>query len=154
MSAASSLRIAAAAFLFSTLLAACGGGDGDDAELRAERQTPGSASTLLDDEGLSMPSDPRAIPSDSAARTRAGRYATRSQSDDLQRALGHDLSVVEVGCCGSAAIDEAVVRALAARPSASPPAAVLIRGTDLRLAAVVADRLDARGLDRVWLVSL
>ena len=154
MSAAPHHRIAAAAVLLCTLLAACGGGDGDDSELRAERQTPGSASTLLDDDGLSMPSDPRAIPSDAAARTRAGRYATPSQSDDLQRALGHDLSVVEVGCCGSTSVDEAIARALAARPSASPPAAVLVRGPDLRLAAVVADRLDALGFDRVWLVSL
>ena len=144
----------AAALLLCALLAACGGSDIDDAGLSMDRTATGSASTLLDDDGLSMPSDARATPADRAARTRAGRYATPSQAEDLRRALGDDVSVVDVGCCGAESLEAAVGQALAKRETGAPASnAVLVRGSDLRLAAAVVDRLDALGLDRVWLVS-
>ena len=144
----------AAALLLSAFLAACGGSDIDDAGLSTDRAEAGSASTLLDDDGLAMPSDARAAPSDPAARTQAGRYATPSQAEDLRRALGDNVSTVDVGCCGAESLEAAVGQALSKRQTgATASTAVLIRGSDLRLAAAVVDRLDALGVDRVWLVS-
>ena len=144
----------AAALLLSAFLAACGGSDIDDAGLSTDRAATGSASTLLDDDGLAMPSDVRAVPADPAARTRAGRYATPSQGEDLRRALGEDATVVDVVCCGAGSVEAAVGQALSkGQTAATASTAVLVRGSDLRLAAAVVDRLDALGLDRVWLVS-
>ena len=81
------------------VLAACGGGSGGAGSAGDAAATvaapPGIAapstvqplSPLLDDEGNLAPSDPAAVPSDPAARTRAGRYATAAQARALEVAL-------------------------------------------------------------------
>jgi hypothetical protein len=133
------------------LLAACGGGD--DSSLASSTDAAAlTAATLLDDDGGVMPSDPRAVPEDAAAAgARARRYATTSQARDLQRALGREVQLIEVGCCGDVAVAHAIAaaRALDARPHQ----AVLVSGSDAQLGAEVVEILVAAGLDRVWWVS-
>jgi len=131
-------------------LGACGAGQADDSELLAEAATVQVITPLLDDVGQVMPSDPQAIPADVSARTRAGRYATPAQARVLQNALGSDVRIVEVGCCGEAALEHAVAAAFAERETAG---AVLVSGLDMRLAAAAVERFNDLGLERVWLVS-
>ena len=134
----------------SIFLGACGPGQYEDSELLAEAATAQVATPLLDDVGQVMPSDPQALPVDVSARTRAGRYATSAQARFLRSALGGDVRTVEVGCCGEDALERAVAQAFAERAT---PGAVLVSGSDMRLAAAAVERLNDLGLERVWLVS-
>jgi hypothetical protein len=145
-------------------LAGCADGDFADAPAQAEASdaADGRASAqvvivppLLSDDGSVMPSVPQAEPADPAVRTQAQRYATRAQAAMLDQALGQDMVHVVVDCCGSQAADEAIAIAYglqAARklPSSAP---FLVYGTELALAAQVADRLEAAGMTRVFLVT-
>ncbi len=131
-------------------LSACGAGQLEESELLAEAANAQVVTPLLDDVGQVMPSDPQAIPADVSARTRAGRYATSAQARALQNALGSDIRIVEVGCCGEAALEHAVAQAFAERATAG---AVLVNGSDMRLAAAAVERFNDLGLERVWLVS-
>jgi hypothetical protein len=133
----------------SNLLTACGGG-GDP---RLETSTEASlltATTLLDDDGGIMPTDPLAIPA-TPPTGYPRRYATLAQALDLQRALGAEVRWVHVGCCAPAAAAHAVAAALASDTGASP--AILVSG-DPRSGAEVVDILVAGGRDRVWWVAL
>ncbi len=133
----------------SSLLTACGGGG----ELGPEGSTESSlltATTLLDDDGGIMPTDPIAVPTN-ASTGYPRRYATLGQARDLQRALGAEARWVHVGCCGAAEAANAVAAALASDTNASP--ALPVSG-DPRSAAEVLDLLVAGGRDRVWWVAL
>lgn len=134
-------------------LAACGGGDADEARagaLAAEVIAP-----LIADDGTPMPADPRAVPVDAGAWTSAQRYATREQAAQLTAARPGDVLEVAVGCCGAEAADLAVWTAYALRAAHDWPRDVptFVRGDDLRLAASVAERLATDGMTRVWLVT-
>ena len=130
-------------------LGACGAGQFEDYEF-AEAASVQIVTPLLDDVGQVMPSDPQAIPADVSARTRAGRYATSAQARVLRSALGGGVRIVEVGCCGEDAVEHAVTEAFAERATAG---AVLVAGSDMRLAAATVERFNDLGLERVWLVS-
>ena len=149
-------RLASVGSLCAPLLfAACGGGGGDEDHSSSAASTDASAltaATLLDDDGGVMPPDPRAVPEDAAAvGAHARRYATATQASNLQRALGREVQLIEVGCCGDVAVAHAIAAARA--QGAGPHRAVLVSGSDARLGAAVVDVLIAAGLDRVWWVS-
>ena len=147
MATSFSLRCLAAGAV-SLLVAACGGGD----SVEPASQTDTAAfSTLLDDDGGVMPTDPRAVPPHVEPAIRAQRHATAAQAGDLQRMPGYDVRWIEVGCCSDAAVARAVD--LAVGGDAGPPYAVFVSGPDRRAAAAVVDRVIASGLDRVWRVS-
>jgi hypothetical protein len=135
------------ALLVGLALAACGGGD--PAESPPPDGAAASASTLLDDDGLPMPSDPSAVPA-GARLFGSPRYATRAQAAALQSALGVGARRVAVDCCGAAGVDAAVVAALDPAPTVA--LAVLVEGGDRILVLAAADRLQASGLERVWIV--
>ncbi len=110
---------------------------------------------LLDDEGRPAAIDSHAEPADPGARTRSGRYASDQQARQLTAALGARAVELDVGCCDASAVDQAVgiawgLQAAADRGNDMP---VLVRGTDLRLAAAAANRLAEGGLTHVWLVT-
>lgn len=143
-----------------TLLAACGGGDESHVNPGTARgiDLVGSATViapLLADDGSVMPSDPGAEPADAAARTEARHYATVRQAQMLADAVGDKVFQVEVECCGIEAVDRAVGIMWGLQASESLPAhtAVLVRGADLRLAALAANRLASGGMTHVWLVT-
>ena len=171
--------IRAAALCASALTAAgCGGGGSefDNAEgtgllaaptaehvssktsTRAPRTTPGGFGTmpgpLLDDEGLPGPSDPRAIPVDRGARTRAGLYALPAQARALEQALQGRVLRIDIECCGVEVVDRAVATAHGVQAAAdmAESVPVLVSGPDQRLAAVVANRLADAGHSAVWMV--
>ncbi|HOB66797.1 hypothetical protein [Ottowia sp.] len=133
---------------------ACGGGDAESAPPLARGDLT-IAATLLDNEGEPMLPSRDAIPTDAAAQPRLGLYATPEQADMLRSAGGQDITDVNVECCGREAIDRAL-RTVWSRqapdglPGGKP---VLVRGTDLRLAATVVNELAAGGLTRVFLVN-
>ena len=131
-------------------LGACGAGQIEDSALLAEAAAVQVVTPLLDDVGQVMPSEPQAIPADFAVRTRAGRYATSAQARALRTALGSDVRIVEVGCCGEHAVEHAVAEALSHRAVVG---AVLVSGPDMRLAAAAVERFGDLGLERVWLVA-
>jgi hypothetical protein len=141
------------------LLAACGGEYGGEyggiqAEPKAARQT---IAPLIDEEGNVMPSDPSAVPVDPGAQTRARRYATAAQAEQLEHAMGGHVISIEVGNDADAAqaVDLAVMYAyvLETVQKVGNDAPVLVRGTDLRRAATLANRLQEHGYSRVFLVS-
>lgn len=149
--------------LLGALLVACGGTDLPAGEAGAERrvsiaeaaQAPWPVAPLLADDGSVMPSSPQAVPTDPGARTRAGRYASPAQAEQLQRALGSTLVRVAVPGSGAVAIEEGAQRAhrLLAEMNLPASAPVLIEGADLRTAAALVDLLSANGMDNIWLVT-
>lgn len=161
------LRIGLVSACVSAGISACGGaGTATDAE-RSNRDTPAALhgaepfttrstiSTLLADDGSVMPSAPQTVPADAAARTRAGRYASSMQAEQLERALGDGVIRVDVECCGLEGLDQAIgiahgVQAARDLPDSTP---VLVRAADLRLGAVAANRLSDAGYVNVWLVT-
>lgn len=148
-------------------LTACGGRDADreaagvsaDAEVSMVASAPIGARSviapLLHDDGTAAAVDPAAQPTDAGARTRSGLYASVAQARQLADTLGAHVLQIEVGCCGAEAVEQAVgivwgLQAAHDLPARTP---VLVRGTDLRLAAAAANRLAEGGLTHVWLVT-
>lgn len=134
-------------------LAACGGGNQEVDTTSTDREPPTTA--LVDDDGQPMPSVASALPADPAARTRAGRYASARQAAEFERALGDGVLRVQVDCCGAVALEQAIGIAHGQQAAQDLPdsAPVLVRGADLRLAALAADRLAEAGHANVWLVT-
>lgn len=151
--------------LLAALLAACGGTDlpppaSDVADGRATVTAVAAGGSdpvppLLADDGSVMPAAPQAVPADAAARTRAGRYATRAQAEQLEGAMAAGIVRIEVRGSGADAVDAAVgmVRGLLAGRQLADDAPVLIEGGDLRSAAALVDRLAANGVSNTWLVT-
>ena len=145
-----------AAALFVCLLQGCGGSmgiDGDsDGQMSSMRSTVAPVQPLLDDDGFVMPAEPRALPTDTGARTRKGRYASRAQAD---RESGADVIRLTVDCCTAEAADLAVLTAYGLQAAHDLPSTVLVLvdGANLRVAAAVVNRLDDGGLNRVFLVT-
>lgn len=141
------------------LLAACGGAEPPASEADG-RATIASAATspiptLLADDGSAMPSMPQAVPRDAGARTRAGRYASPAQAEQLERAMAASLVRVTLRGSGLAAVEEGagLVYGLLAAMNLPDSAPVLIEGADLRAAAALVDRLAANGVTNTWLVT-
>ena len=146
----SGFRISALAACLS-VLAACGGGDGDLGHSSSAADDARYLPTLVDDEGLAMPSVSTVEPTDNAAHTRDRRYASREQAERLSDALGTSAMTVELSR-DDAAIFDSVVQAHANR-AAREQGAVFVRASDLRLGAAFVDRLAAAGVENVWLVT-
>lgn len=157
--------------LLTALLAACGGTDmpsetaGADPQAKvaavgalSERTAPLATSPLpplLADDGSVMPSAPQAVPADTGARTRAGRYASADQAGQLERAMAASLVRVTVRGSGAAAVEEGagLVYGMLAAMNLPDTAPVLVEGADLRAAAALVDRLAANGVTNTWLVT-
>ena len=141
-------------------MSACGGGTAGDSEGIGGDTKPvlsgsDSFSTLLADDGSVMPSAPDTVPADHAARTKAGRYASAQQAEQLERALGDGVIRVNVECCGLEGLDQAIGIAYGVQAAGDLPASapVLVRSADLRIGAVAVDRLAEAGYGNVWLVT-
>ncbi|KNZ31463.1 MAG: hypothetical protein AD742_15730 [Methylibium sp. NZG] len=147
------------------LFTACGGGseqEGDTAYTAQTIQTTDSAATavvspLFADDGSVMPSPPSLTPADPQAHTRAGRYATEAQAEQLESALGNRSisTVVNLGDNEPTVVEEAVSLALMHQSAhgLSLEAPVLVRVRDLRLAAATADSLADLGFRTVFVVT-
>lgn len=139
-------------------LAACGGagdGSGDEPSASLAMPAPETIATLMADDGSIMPASPGAIPDDSGAHTRTGRYASARQAEQFEHARGEAVLPVNVDCCGVDAADQALriahsMQATHDLPNSTP---VLVRSLDLRLGAFVANRLSDAGYSHVWLVT-
>jgi len=149
----------AAALAALLMIAACSSGV-DEAPAAGSPQAaaaPATAWPLLDDDGQVMPSDPAAELADPGARTRAGRYATSAQADQMETALAGGVISTRVDSTadGAGAVDLAVLAAygMQAAYNLDQHAPVLVRGADLRLASVVANRLHENGYTRVFMVT-
>jgi hypothetical protein len=151
-------RLSILPLLAGIAMAACNDSEDRDNETppaRAAAPAAETATALLDDNGLPMPADPRAVPSDAAARTRAGRYASAAQAELLQRALADAVIRVDIECCGIQAAEQALGIAYGMQAAHDLPdsAPVLVRAADLRLGAAIANRLSDAGYSQVWLVT-
>lgn len=141
--------------------AGCGGGGSAESGTAAASSQQAYAQAviapLLDDEGRVMPSDPSALPADPGSRTLSGRYATAAQAEQLEAALPDAVISIAVADTpdGAAAVESAALLAhgLRAAHDLDRDVPVFVRGTDLRRAASVANRLQAEGFRRVFLVN-
>jgi len=123
-------------------LAACGGGNDDDQQF-ALKTTDVSVIQRA------------AEPQDPGARTRAARYTSRAQAEQLDAALEGDVVWLDVACCGFDGAEQSVgiAHGIHAAKSLRSDAPVFVTGADQRLAAHVANRLEAEGLTRVFLIT-
>jgi hypothetical protein len=156
--AACRLHLPAALACLTALMAACGGAIDADGKPAATRQAaaPSVITPLLDDEGRPSPTDPAATPSDPGAQTLARRYATAAQASQLEAALQNGVISVTVDSSPDASrameLATLTVYGLQAAHNLDQQVPVLVRGTDLRLAAATVNRLGAEGYARVFLV--
>lgn len=139
-------------------LLACGGADkgathGGSAATASVGSEP-SAARLSADSSL-MRSDPRAVPADPGAWTRAGRYASASQAEQIERVFGAAAISVRVEGSGIEGLEQTlgIVYGVQAAHDLPREAPILLRAQDLRLGAAVANRLAEGGYSRVWLVT-
>lgn len=137
-------------------LAACGEAQ-DDTQSTGRSQATAVAAPLLDDEGRPAGSSPQLEPADAGARTRAGLYASEAQATQLEASLGNRAISTRVDASANMAdaVDLAVLVVYGAQAAHDLDyhAPVLVRGKDLRLAAAAANRLQANGFTRVFLVT-
>jgi len=155
----------AGALTLAALLSACGGtapeataeATTEEGRARPLAAAPSVIPPLLDDDGHLNPSPPSARPADAGAHTRQGRYATAAQAAQLEQALGDRVISVEVspGPDAAAAVELATQMAFGQQAVHDLPAdtPVLVRSTNLRLAATAVHQLEAAGYTRVVLVS-
>jgi hypothetical protein len=151
----------AGALTLAALLSACGGtapeATAEEGRARPLAAAPSVIPPLLDDDGHLNPSPQSARPADAGAHTRQGRYATAAQAAQLEQALGDRVISVEVspGPDAAAAVELATQMAFGQQAVHDLPAdtPVLVRSTDLRLAAAAVHQLEAAGYTRVVLVS-
>lgn len=140
-------------------LAACGGGADPGP---AAAPMPATAATaarvippLFADDGSVMPSAPQLVPADPGARTRAQRYASAAQAEQIERALADGVITVDAECCGAEGVEltAGIAHGVQAARNLPNRAPFLVRGKDLRQAAAVANRLQEAGHENVWLVT-
>lgn len=139
------------ALLSALSLVACGGSDELPTAAR-EAHAAILAAPLFDDDGRVVPASPLLLPADPGARTRSGHYASGLQAAELERALPGGVLHVVVDE-GGAEQAVGIARGLQAAQDLPDGAPVLVRGSSLREAAAVADRLADEGMTRVFLVT-
>lgn len=139
------------ALLSALSLTACGGSE-DAPSVALEAHASLLAAPLLDDDGRVVPASPLLQPADPGARTRSGHYASGLQAAELDRALRGGVLHVVVDE-GGAEQAVGIARGLQAAQDLPDSAPVLVRGSSLREAAAVADRLTDEGMTRVFLVT-
>lgn len=146
------------ALFAAAMLAACGGADSTTGDADTGAATTARSefvAPLFDDDGNSLPVVPAARPADSGVRMNNGRYATSAQARLLMEVRKADVLEIDVSCCGIEAVDFAVVSVWIDQLARSLPdsAPVFVRGSDLRLAALAANRIASGGLANTWLVT-
>lgn len=152
------VRLAAAvplALVVAAILAACGGTP--VASESAASSGAGQARViqpLFDDDGNPAATDPAALPADPAL-LQNGHYATAAQARLLLDSTGARAVEIAVDCCGNEPDQIGLVSMWIDEVSSGLPAStpVLVRGSDLRLAALAANRIASGGLANVWLVT-
>jgi hypothetical protein len=89
-----------------------------------------------------------------AAGATHAQYLSSDEAAALEQAAGGAVRIT-VGCCGQPAIDLATMTAYALQATGQLPAGtpVLVDGDDLSLAARVAERLQADGMQPVHVVT-
>ncbi len=99
--------------------------------------------------------NPAAEPHEAEAHTLAGRYLRSAEADALAARRRGAVVWVVVPCCGPEHRETAILSAFGMQAAQNLPDDVpfLVGGTNLREAAVVADRLTRGGLPRVVLVT-
>ncbi len=122
---------------------------------RRAKAEPGRAPFLLSPFGHMPPPELDPLPTDPAARTRSGLYATRSQAEELEGLLGGDAVWVDVDGRSEVLIDRALghVYGLLAAKDLGADAPVFVTATDQVAAARLVDQLSEQGLTRVFLVT-
>ncbi|HET9976741.1 MAG TPA: hypothetical protein VFQ20_04840 [Burkholderiaceae bacterium] len=117
---------------------------------RAARVPP-----LLGADGTPQPALPQAVPADPRERTHAALYATRAQAHALEADLDGAVIWIDAGCCDERAVTFALELAESARTGKhlALDAPVFITGADLKLAALVVNRLADDGHTLVFLVT-
>lgn len=136
-------------------LGVCGSGQAEEEDTEMVLPAQAAVPSLFDDEGLSQPPLPAAVPPSVDELTRNGRYALRAQAEALDRAFAGSVIWVDVDCCNEHAVETALgtVDGLAAANDLGPTVPVFVTGRDLRIAAAAADRLGVHGYTRVFLVT-
>ena len=141
-------------------LAACGGGHGTEFEtqaIAAPLELP--ADTVLPPPlrvhaVTAIAGLPDAEPADPGKAARRDRYMPLQQAEWLSAAEQGEVLWIDVSCCKANVAENAAATRQALTDSALPEStAIFVTGSDARLAAAVAHRLDAAGLPRVFLVS-
>lgn len=94
-----------------------------------------------------------AVPVDRQAQTRAGRYLSRAVAERLYEETGGRAVWVDAGCCAGHDPELPERIAFGMQAVLGDEAPLYISGSDLRQAARLADRLDALGVGRVYLVT-
>lgn len=94
-----------------------------------------------------------AVPVDRQAHTRRGRYLSRATAERHDAQTGGRIVWVDASCC--AGLDPELPERIAFGMQAvlGEELPLYVSGSDLRQAARLADRLDALGLQRVYLVT-
>jgi hypothetical protein len=154
------VRLAAAvplALFIAAILAACGGPEDPEAGSSEPAAQPQAivVQPLLDDNGIPSATNPAARPADPGISVANGRYATAAQAELLMEALGADAVEVTVPCCVTEVDRIGLLSMWIDEVASSLPesTAVLVRGSDVRLAALAANRIASGGLPNVWLVT-
>lgn len=157
-----------AALVVSALAACGGGGDDDDA---AEAAPPAVAQERVDfaresdygpgdapgstraDEARAAPTHASAVPLDRQAHTRLGLYLSRARAERVDQETGGQVVWVDANCCSGPDADRPERIAFGLMSVMGDEAPLFVTGADLRQAARLADRLEALGLRRVYLVT-
>lgn len=168
------MLLATLAALSMTLLGGCGGsepgdevGTGTGTAQTAMRQAavdfrleseygPGDApgaSTREAAEGTAERGHRAAVPVDRQAHTRAGRYLSRAVAERRYEEAGGRAVWIDAGCCAGLDPDLPEHIAFGMQAVLGDEAPLYVGGGDLRQAARLADRLDALGVGRVYLVT-
>lgn len=141
---------------------AAGSGLATDARLAAidfrleSEYGPGDAPSATKREVADAPAERghrAAVPVDRQAHTRAGRYLSRAVAERLYEETAGRAVWVDAGCCAGhdPELPERIAFGMQAVLGGEAP--LFISGSDLRQAARLADRLDALGVGRVYLVT-
>jgi hypothetical protein len=170
----STVLVAVLAALSVTALGGCGGGGGEDREVgqgAAVDQAPPARKVGVDfrlesefgpgdapgstrqEAAMREPVDRSAAPVDRQAHTRSGRYVSRAVAERTHAEAGSRIVWVDASCC--AGLDPELPERIAFGVQAvlGDDAPLYVGGNDLRQAARLADRLEALGLQHVYLVT-
>ncbi|MDP1902259.1 MAG: hypothetical protein Q8K96_17700 [Rubrivivax sp.] len=152
---------AAPAWCLAALLAACGGEPAAtaaaDTAAALQAATPAAAmpAAARAPRADAPANGPEAMPADPSIRTCRGLYLRHAFAEVAAAQLGGDVVWVPVDCCTGDNGELAMLTAygMQAARNLGNEVPFLVTGTDLRVAALVADRLELDGLKNVYLVT-
>lgn len=97
--------------------------------------------------------DASAVPVDRTAQTRRGRYISRAIAERTYEETGGSAVWIDASCCAGLDPELPMRIAFGMQAVLGDEAPLYVGGNDLRQAARLADRLDALGVRRVYLVT-